>query len=335
MAHTSIRTISRDLKLFSENVYWTEIKICGGSGRVAKIDLEDFAPPEAVLEVWEKTKSKKKPPQMLLFNELEAAVKSLNEERRKIYDELTSTIGPYQVLAGCNLEKFMEAFSTLEGLANEQLQSVLTRHQDAKSLWLQEEIRPLLQAGAIAGSDIEAKLDLYASRFPDFHKIQQKFGVSLKGPTKLWSFKEALRKDSEMAKTYAEAESARAIALDAEAASERAEAEIHSVRTLKWASEQEARARVAAANAQALAEQEVYARACAYQEQQIKSAIDEKASELRSQVLGLLVKNLSKLQEKDYQPGKLPPRIRADLQALVESAQVLAQTDSSLDEVVG
>jgi len=146
--------------------------------------------------------------------------------------------------------------------------------------------------------------------------------------------KEALRKDSETAKAYAEAESARAIALEAAAISERAEAEITSARTLKWAAEQEARARVAAANAQVAAEREVYARACQYQEQQIKSAIDEKAAELRSQVLGLLVKNLTKIQEKDYQPGKLPPKIRTDLQALIESAQVLAQTDRSLDEVV-
>ncbi len=55
-----------------------------------------------------------------------------------------------------------------------------------------------------------------------------------------------------------------------------------------WAAEQEARARTAAVNAQLDAERQAYARACAYQEEQIRSAIEEKASQLRSEILGLL-----------------------------------------------
>ncbi len=335
MAHTSARTISRDVRLFQENLYWAEIKVNGGTGRVAKIDIEDFSPPQEVLQVWENLDSRKKPPQMSLFEDLELAVRELVEMRRRIYEAHTCSMEPYQVLPGSSLEAFMQDYSTLEGTANEKLQLVLSRHELALNQWLETEIKPLLEAGKITGTEIEQKLNLYASRFPNFNKIQRKFGVSLKGPVRLWNFKDALAKDTEAAKEYAEAAQARANARSAEAVEAVAQSEIDKTRAQAWAAEQEARAKTAAVNAQLVAEQQAYARACAYQEQQIRSAIEEKASELRTQILGLLVKNLSKIQEKNYQPGKLPPSIRADLQSLVESAQVLAQTDNSLTDLLG
>ncbi|GAC1453810.1 MAG: hypothetical protein NVSMB70_21020 [Chamaesiphon sp.] len=55
---------------------------------------------------------------------------------------------------------------------------------------------------------------------------------------------------------------------------------------------------------------------------------------MRSSVLGVLHKKLTKLQDKDYQPGFLPPGLRSDLQSLIESAKVLSDTDQSLSDVL-
>jgi hypothetical protein len=59
------RTIARDLAILTEtHLYNIEIKVCGGIGRVAKIDVEDFAPLYEVLEVWKSLGSKTKPLQL-------------------------------------------------------------------------------------------------------------------------------------------------------------------------------------------------------------------------------------------------------------------------------
>jgi hypothetical protein len=50
--------------------------------------------------------------------------------------------------------------------------------------------------------------------------------------------------------------------------------------------------------------------------------------------LGLLYKKLQKLFSKDYQPSKLPPGLRSDLEALAQSATILSQTDQSLGDLV-
>jgi hypothetical protein len=101
------RTIARDLAILTEtHLYNIEIKVCGGSGRVAKIDVEDFAPPDEVLEVWKSLGSKTKPPQLRLFEALDQAVKDLTEQRRQIYDQLTVHLGTERVVGGTRLVEF-------------------------------------------------------------------------------------------------------------------------------------------------------------------------------------------------------------------------------------
>jgi hypothetical protein len=85
---------------------------------------------------------------------------------------------------------------------------------------------------------------------------------------------------------------------------------------------------------QAEQERRAYQTAYAYQQQQIRSAIDSKVSEVQHQVLNLLYRSLKKLSDKDYQPGKLPPGLRQQLVDLAESASLLSKTDRSLAQVV-
>lgn len=341
----NIRTINRDIKLLGENLYYAEIKICGGASRLAKVDVEDFAPPSNVLEVWQKTKAKKKPPQLSLFDDLETAIKLLVEERRRIYDQYTCDLQPYQVIPGSNLNAFMTAHDALMVLASEQLEQVLERHASAKTEWLENEIKPLLEAGYLNDEVTETRLAIYANRFPSFEKIQKKFGVQLKGPFRLQSFREALEVDAAARKALAEREKAEAELQQAKAEQAKAQTEITAAisaayaadteaRQKVWAAEQEASSRAAVAAAAAAAEQEAYRRAYSYQEEQIKSAIQAKVDEMRGQVLRLLHKKLSTLVEKDYQPGKIPPGLKRDLETLAQNATLLSQTDQSLSEVV-
>jgi hypothetical protein len=89
----TLRTIQRDLKLLSErHLYYGEIEISGGANRVTTVDVEDFSLPAAVLQVWNSTRSRKKAPQVLVFEELARAVKQLNEGRRLIYRDHTVSL---------------------------------------------------------------------------------------------------------------------------------------------------------------------------------------------------------------------------------------------------
>jgi len=81
-------------------------------------------------------------------------------------------------------------------------------------------------------------------------------------------------------------------------------------------------------------ERRAYQSAHAYQQQQIRSAIESKVSEVQHQVLNLLYRNLKKLSDKDYQPGKIPPGLKRQLEELAESASILSGTDQSLAQVV-
>jgi hypothetical protein len=90
----TLRTIQRDLKLLSErHLYYAEIEISGGANRVTTVDVEDFSLPSAVLQVWKTTRSRKKAPQVMVFDELANAVKQLNEQRRLIYRTHLTSLG--------------------------------------------------------------------------------------------------------------------------------------------------------------------------------------------------------------------------------------------------
>jgi hypothetical protein len=295
------RTIARDLSILTEqHLYNVEIKVCGGSGRVAKVDVEDFAPPEEVLEVWKSLGSKTKPPQLRLFEALDQAVKDLTEQRRQIYDQLTVHLGIERVVGGTRLVAFQTAFEQLQAQSQTKLESVLREHAYAKSQWLEQEIRPLLEAGRFNYGEVRDRLNQYALRFPSYEKIERKFGVQLKfNPTS--SFQDLLRRDIEWQEQLAE----------------RAQAEANWMRSENSRNE-------------ALAAQ----RALQLQEQRLRSAIDEKVSEVRTQTLELLRQHLERVLSSGWNAGAMPAGMQRQLASLAESAQVLTQSDQSLALVV-
>jgi hypothetical protein len=309
----SIRTIKRDLKLLTEqHLYYAEIEISGGANRVTTVDMEDFCLPAAVLEQWKTMRSKKQSPQVLVFNELVEAVKQLQEQRRLIYRDHTVHLHLYRTIPGSHLEAFMTAFTTLQTRSNTLLSNVLTSHAEAKAKFLNDEIRPLLEAGYFSDEETRRKLEVYAHRFPKLEQIQVRFGVQLKGPFRMQTWREALAEDTEAQRLVAERD--------------RFAAEIAQSTAARLAADQKIQ--------QAEQERRAYQTAYAYQQQQIRSAIDSKVSEVQHQVLNLLYRSLKKLSEKDYQPGKLPPGLRQQLVDLAESASLLSQTDRSLAQVV-
>jgi hypothetical protein len=309
----TLRTIQRDLKLLSErHLYYAEIEISGGANRVTTVDVEDFSLPAAVLQVWNSTRSRKKAPQVLVFEELAGAVKQLNEGRRLIYRDHTVSLQVYRTILGSHLEEFMNAFEKLQAQGNTLLSRVLESHAEAKSRFLRDEIQPLLKAGYFSDEETQQRLALYANRFPKLEQIQIRFGVQMKGPFKMQTWREALEEDATAQQLLAERDR---LAADI--------AQSHAERTIAeqqiWQVEQERR---------------VYQAAYAQQQQQISSAIASKVSEVQHQVLNLLHRHLSKLSEKGYQPGKLPPGLKRQLEELAESASLLSGTDQSLAQVV-
>jgi biopolymer transport protein ExbB/TolQ len=309
----TLRTIKRDLKLLTErHLYYAEIEISGGANRVTTVDVEDFSLPAAVLQVWKTTRSRKKAPQVMVFEELADAVKQLNEQRRLIYKDHTVSLQIYRTIPGSHLEGFMSAFTELQAQSDRLLSNVLESHTEAKTRFLRDEIRPLLTAGYFSDEETQHKLALYANRFPKLEQIQIRFGVQMKGPFQMQTWREALEEDAAAQQLLAERDR-----LSADIAQSRAEAVAADQET--WLVEQERRA---------------YQSAHAYQQQQIRSAIESKVSEVQHQVLNLLYRNLKKLSDKDYQPGKIPPGLKRQLEELAESASILSGTDQSLAQVV-
>jgi hypothetical protein len=322
-AKFNIHTIKRDLRILTEtSLYYAEIEISGGANRVTTVDVEDFSLPDAVLQVWNNTRSRKKAPQMMVFEKLaialpSSAVRQLTEKRRLIYKDHTVYLQIYRTIPGSYLEGFMSAFSELQTYSNSLMQSVLENHTEAKARFLHDEIRPLLAAGHFNDEETQRKLALYANRFPKLEQIQLRFGVQMKGPFRMQTWREALAEDTEGQQLLAERDR-----IEADLAQSRAETIVADQQI--WMADQERRAFQSAHN---------------YQQQQIRSAIalpstESKVSEVQHQVLNLLYRNLQRLSEKDYQPGKLPSRLKEHLEALAESASVLSQTDASLAQVV-
>ena len=309
----TLRTIKRDLKLLTERyLYYAEIEISGGANRVTTVDVEDFSLPAAVLQVWKTTRSRKKAPQVMVFEELADAVKQLNEQRRLIYKDHTVSLQIYRTIPGSHLEGFMSAFADLQAQSNRLLSDVLESYTEAKTRFLRDEIRPLLTAGYFSDEETQHKLALYANRFPKLEQIQIRFGVQMKGPFQMQTWREALEEDAAAQQLLAERDR-----LSADIAKSRAETVAADQET--WIAEQERLA---------------YQSAHVYQQQQIRSAIEAKVSEVQHQVLNLLYRNLKKLSDKDYQPGKIPPRLKHQLEELTESANILSHTDQSLAQVV-
>jgi hypothetical protein len=312
-AKFNIHTIKRDLRILTEkSLYYAEIEISGGANRVTTVDVEDFSLPAAVLEVWNNTRSRKKAPQMMVFEELAIAVRQLTEERRLIYRDHTVNLQVYRSIPGSCLEGFLEAFSNLQTRSNTVMKGVLENHTEAKARFLRDEIQPLLAAGHFSDEETQHKLALYARRFPKLEQIQMRFGVQMKGPFQMQTWREALAEDTEGQQLLAERDRIAADLAQSRADTIAADQQI-------WLAEQERRAYQSAHN---------------YQQQQIRSAIESKVLEVQHQVLNLLYRNLQRILDKNYQPGKLPARIKEQLESLAESASVLSQTDTSLAQVV-
>ncbi|BAY59785.1 hypothetical protein NIES2135_66620 (plasmid) [Leptolyngbya boryana NIES-2135] len=313
----TIRTIERDLRLFhEERMYYAEIKICGGDSRVAAIDVEDFAPPSEVLIAWRALGRKAKPPQIKVFEELKQAIADLTEERRKIYAECTIDLLPYRAIPGSSFGHFIDRFRALQGLSVEKLNQVLAAYRSSKERWLREEIQPMIAAGQLCDEQTQRRLEVYARRYPKIEKIQQRFGVQLKGPFRLESFQDAVQRDTALKQLDLERSQAQLMLTQSQAEQQKAETEIQ------------------IAQSQANAELNALQQAFSYQQQQIRGAIDQKIVELRSQILKLLIHNLRKLLNKDYCPGKLPTGLKQQFQSLAESAAVLSEHDHSLAEVL-
>jgi hypothetical protein len=312
-AKFNIHTIQRDLRILTEaSLYYAEIEISGGANRVTTVDVEDFSLPDAVLQVWNSTRSRKKAPQMMVFEELAIAVRQLTEKRRLIYKDHTVNLQIYRTIPGSCLEGFMEAFSDLQTFSNDLMKGVLANHTEAKARFLRDEIQPLLAAGHFSDEETQQKLSLYARRFPKLEQIQLRFGVQMKGPFRMQTWREALAEDTQGQQLLAERDRLAADLAQSRADTIAADQQI-------WIADQERRAYQSVHN---------------YQQQQIRSAIESKVSEVQHQVLNLLYRNLQRISDKDYQPGKLPSRIKEQLESLAQSASVLSQTDASLVQVV-
>jgi hypothetical protein len=297
------RTISRDLALLTEaHLYNIEIKVCGGAGRVAKVDVEDFAPPPEVLQVWKSLGSKTKAPQIRLFEALDEAVKTLMEDRRRIYDTHTIHLGIERVVGGSKLVEFQAAFEALQHKSEVLLNHILTEHARAKADWLNLEILPLLNAGNFDGGDVRSRLNAYALRFPSYERIEAKFGVQLKfNPTT--SFHELLQRDTVWQRQLADRTQAEADWL-------RAQAEQRQIAD------------------EAVAVQ----RALRLQEQRLRSAIEEKVAEVQMQVLEVLKRNLQRVVDASWNAGSMPSGMQEQLRSLAESARIITETDASFGD---
>ncbi|MFM2431910.1 MAG: hypothetical protein RLZZ511_3123 [Cyanobacteriota bacterium] len=301
---TNTRTIARDLALLTEaNLYNIEIRVCGGAGRVAKVDVEDFAPPPEVLDVWRSLGAKTKAPQILLFEELDKAVKTMTEDRRRIYDSHTIHLGIERVVTGSKLVEFQAAFEALQQKSEVLLNHVLTDHARAKSDWLNLEILPLLNAGNFNGADVRSRLNDYAMRFPSYERIEAKFGVQLKfNPTT--SFRDLLERDIRWQQQMAE----------------RAQAEAD------WL---QAQAQQLQITDEAMAAQ----RALRLQEQRLRSAIEEKVAEVQTQVLNVLRRNLQRVVDASWNSGSMPIGMQEQLRSLAESARIITQSVASFGDL--
>ncbi|MBE9032425.1 hypothetical protein IQ266_22055 [filamentous cyanobacterium LEGE 11480] len=301
MPVVNVRTIGRDVTIVQKsNLYAIEIKIYSGGGRITPVDVEDFLPPEEVLNVWKNLGSKTKPPQMRLFELLDQAVKTLTEERRRIYDAHTVHLGLERVVGGSQLVDFQRAFEALQAQSRTLLREVLREHAYAKSQWLNQEIRPLLEAGRFSSLEVRERLNQYAMRFPAYEKIEAKFGIQLKfNPTS--SFHDLIQRDTAWQQQMADRASAEADWINAETQRDEAIAAQRAVR---------------------------------YQEQRLRSAIDEKVAEVRGQMLSVLHDALQRVSDAGWNAGAMPNGMQQRLKALAESAQVLSVTDHSLATMV-
>ena len=303
MPHYNPRTIRRDLALLTEErLYAIDITIRAGGSRVSMVDVADFAPPAEVLDIWNSLHHKTKPPQIRLFEALELAVKALVEERRSLYDRWTVQLGIERVVGGSQFPDFLNAYETAKAKGAELLETVLAEHASAKFQWLETEIRPLL-AATRNRSDLHDRLAIYENRFPSYDRIARFFGMEFRyNPTR--SYRELLGNQVETQQLLAK--------------SAIAEAEYTEATNRRRISEDEAIA---------------LQRAMTYQDQRIRSAIEEKVSEVRVQVLSVLQRQLQQVVDRGWISGRLPVGMQRDLESLAQSAQVLTQTDRSFADI--
>ena len=304
MSHYNTRTIRRDLALLTEaRLYTVEIKVRAGGARVSMVDVADFAPPAEVLDVWSRLSNKTKPPQIRLFESLEIAVKTLAEYRRSLYETYTIQLGIDRVIGGSQFHKFLTAYETARSKSTQLLETVLADHAVAKQEWLENEIKPLLTASLGDRDLLQERLIIYANRFPCYDKIERRFGMEFRyTPTR--SYQELLSDNLETKQLLAQTAIAQANYMEA--------------RNRETVSTEEA---------------EALRRARVYQDERIRSAIEEKVIEVRVQVLSVLQRQLQQVVDRGWLSGRLPVGMQRDLESLAESATVLTETDQSFSEI--
>ena len=304
MSHYNTRTIRRDLALLTEaRLYTVEIKVRAGGARVSMVDVADFAPPAEVLDVWSRLSSKTKPPQIRLFESLETAVKTLAEYRRSLYETYTIQLGIDRVIGGTHFHEFLTAYETAKSKSAQLLEDVLEDHAIAKQQWLETEIKPLLSASVADREHLQERLTIYANRFPSYDQIERRFGMEFRyTPTR--SYQELLNDNLETKYLLTQTAIVEAEYLEA-------------------------------TNRQRISNEEADAlrRARVYQDQRIRSAIEEKVSEVRVQVLSVLQRQLQQVVDRGWLSGRLPVGMQRDLESLAESAIVLTETDQSFSEI--
>ena len=224
------------------------------------------------------------------------------EERRALYDRWTVQLGIERVVGGSQFPNFLNAYEMAKAKGSELLETVLADHASAKSQWLETEIRPLL-AATLNRSDLHDRLAIYENRFPSYDRIARFFGMEFRyNPTR--SYRELLGNQVETQQLLAKSAIAEAEYLEA-------------------------------TNRKRLSEDEAIAlqRAMTYQDQRIRSAIEEKVSEVRVQVLSVLQRQLQQVVDRGWISGRLPVGMQRDLESLAQSAQVLTQTDQSFADI--
>ena len=183
------------------------------------------------------------------------------------------------------------------------MEDVLEDHAIAKQQWLETEIKPLLSASMDDREHLQERLTIYANRFPSYDQIERRFGMEFRyTPTR--SYQELLNDNLETKHLLTQTAIVEAEYLEA-------------------------------TNRQRISNEETDAlrRARVYQDQRIRSAIEEKVSEVRVQVLSVLQRQLQQVVDRGWLSGRLPVGMQRDLESLAESAIVLTETDQSFSEI--
>ncbi|WP_075601505.1 hypothetical protein [Leptolyngbya sp. 'hensonii'] len=322
----SLRTLHQDLDLLSEDLYLVKVEIGQGCSNQAELGFDMLQVPQdtqSALRNLEHTTCYKVQPVKLtdVFQPLKAGLAAIRSGKEALYRRYTRTLGSDRVIVGKHLEAFIQDYKKLEAEARELLIYLEQEHPVEQERWvanIESLLRPQVEAGQIDELTLQRCLRECRIAFPELSRIQAGFGVQLRLERRE-TLPEALERHRHLQQIWAEAVTSKAIALERAAQSEverrKAEAELEAIRA-----EAEGKRR----------EQQAYERAVAYQENQIKSAVQTKITEMGRQLNVLLHRNLSRIHDKGWTLSSLPKTTRNELEQLIQGAKILSSHEQSL-----